>query len=599
MKTRAVWIAMIWALALGACSAPQEGAPPVAQTHEMKPSVPPPNVSPPSAPAAHASGTREVLGMEPAPVPVEREKRTADRSLDKNAAQSVGRMEPPAPKPEVRLGVMRQDMIAPIAPPPAADTAKYAAREENAVKRVEEAPVSTFSLDVDTASYANIRRFLSQGALPPKDAVRVEEMVNYFPYDYPRPTGDAPFAVHTELAVAPWNPDRTLLRIGVKGQDLAKETLPPANLVFLVDVSGSMSPPERLPLLKSSLKLLVDHLRAQDKVSLVTYASGTAVVLPATPGNEKTKIVQAIDALSAGGSTAGASGIALAYQQARSGFVQDGINRILLATDGDFNVGVSNTRELKQMVERNRETGISLSTLGFGTDNLNDHMMQELADAGNGAYSYIDNLMEGHKVLVNEMTSTLATIAQDVKVQIEFNPEQVAEYRLIGYEKRILAREDFNNDKVDAGDIGAGHTVTALYELTLKHAKPAVDTLRYGANRAEKTTVGFAAGKEMAFLKLRYKKPGQKTSLLIERPIPLQVQPAMRDASTEFRFATAVAGVGQLLRGGRYTGRWSWSDARALAAESVGEDRFGYRREFLRLIDLASALSPKMPVAPE
>ena len=473
--------------------------------------------------------------------------------------------------------------------PPVQSTERYSQITENPVKLVSENPVSTFSIDVDTGSYSNIRRMLNHGQMPPSDAVRVEELINYFPYDYALPTGKRPFAVHTEMAPAPWNSERVLLSIGIKGKDVAKQNLPPANLVFLVDVSGSMGSPDKLPLLQSSLKLLVNQMRAQDRIALVTYASGTQVVLPSTSGSEKATINAAIDALRAGGSTAGASGLQLAYSAAQQGFIKNGINRILLATDGDFNVGVSDTAQLKSMIEEKRKSGISLSTLGFGTGNYNEAMMEQIADVGDGAYSYIDNLMEGHKVLVNEMTSTLATIARDVKVQIEFNPAVVKEYRQIGYENRQLNREDFNNDKVDAGDIGAGHTVTALYELTLVGSQGSIDPLRYKkAAKAHDALDG-----ELGFLRLRYKPLQANTSELIEVPLQRSAIKSVPAASNEFRFATAVAGYGQLLRGGKYTGNWSYADARQLAAGSLGKDSFGYRGEFLRMIDLTQALATK------
>ena len=474
---------------------------------------------------------------------------------------------------------------------PLADRERYQALDPNPVKLVAEAPVSTFGIDVDTGSYANVRRFVNQGRLPPADAVRVEELVNYFPYDYAEPRGDAPFAVHAELAASPWNPGNVLLRIGIKGRDAAKQSLPPANLVFLVDVSGSMAPADKLPLLKSALKLLVRELRPQDRITLVTYAGTTAVVLPPTPGSETSRILAAVDALRAGGSTAGASGIELAYALAQQSYIPNGINRILLATDGDFNVGVTDFRALESMVEERRKSGIALSTLGFGTGNYNEQLMEQLADAGDGAYSYIDSLMEGHKVLVNEMTSTLATIARDVKVQVEFNPATVKEYRLIGYENRLLAREDFNNDRVDAGDIGAGHTVTALYELTLVGAAGLVDPLRYGPAPAPRA----AASGELAHVKLRYKEPQAQTSKLIDTVVAAADVKPIDQATSELRFAAAVAGFGQILRGGRHTGNWTLADARALAAGSIGEDRFGYRGEFLRLVDLAQSLVTRAP----
>lgn len=492
-----------------------------------------------------------------------------------------------APRPMVLAAPAPAAMIIAQAQPQANE--RYGQITDNPVKLVAEAPLSTFSIDVDTGSYSNVRRLLNAGSLPPSDAVRVEELINYFPYDYALPTDQRPFAVHTELAPAPWNPERVLLRIGVKGQDVAKQNLPPANLVFLVDVSGSMNSPDKLPLLQSSLKLLVNELRAQDRIALVTYAAGTQLVLSATSGAEKARIKAAIDALRAGGSTAGAAGLQLAYSAARQGFVKGGINRILLATDGDFNVGVADDRQLKSMVEEQRKSGVSLSTLGFGTGNFNERMMEQIADVGDGAYSYIDSLMEGHKVLVNEMSSTLATIARDVKVQVEFNPAVVTEYRQIGYENRQLKREDFNNDQVDAGDIGAGHTVTALYELTLAGSKGSVDPLRYG----KKAEPHEALANELGFLRLRYKTPEAAASELIEIPLQRAAIKSGAGTSSEFRFATAVAGYGQLLRGGKYTGGWNYPEARQLAAGSIGQDRFGYRGEFLRMIDLTQALTTR------
>lgn len=498
----------------------------------------------------------------------------------------------PLAKPGVAAPAGSPALAAPMVVPLPPERERYQALTDNPVHGVAEAPVSTFSIDVDTGSYANVRRMLNAGRLPPADAVLVEEMINYFPYDYAQPSGEAPFAVHTELARAPWNAEHLLLRVALKGKDLAKETLPPANLVFLVDVSGSMNSPDKLPLLKASLKLLVHALRPQDRIALVTYASGTQVVLESTPGSDQARVATAIDALQPGGSTAGASGIELAYRLAQQGFIQGGINRILLATDGDFNVGITDFRQLKSLVEERRKSGISLSTLGFGTGNYNEQLMEQIADAGNGAYSYIDNLMEGHKVLVNEMSSTLATIAQDVKIQVEFNPATVREYRLIGYENRLLAREDFNNDKVDAGDIGAGHTVTALYELTPVSAAGLVDPLRYG----ERAKAPAGAG-ELAYVKLRYKLPGESKSRLIERAIARADAKPMQEAGSDFRFATAVAGFGQVLRGGRYTGAWQIADARRLAAGSLGDDRYGYRAEALRMMDLAGSLATREPMA--
>lgn len=472
------------------------------------------------------------------------------------------------------------------------DREQYGSIVENPVKQVAESPVSTFSIDADTGAYANVRRMLNAGRLPPADAVRVEEMINYFPYDYALPKGNAPFAVNTEIAPAPWNKKHHLLRIGIKGQDVAKSNLPPSNLVFLLDVSGSMQSAERLPLLKSAMKLLIRQMRAQDRVALVTYASGTRVVLEPTSGAQKTKIMSALDNLQAGGSTAGAAGIELAYSMAEQGYIKGGINRIILGTDGDFNVGITNFAALKNRVEEKRKSGVSLSTLGFGAGNYNEKLMEQLADAGNGNYSYIDTLNEGQKVLVNEMTSTLATIARDVKIQIEFNPAVVSEYRLVGYENRMLNREDFNNDKVDAGEVGAGHSVTALYELTLKGHGASVDPLRYGKSMPSDTE----KSGELAFLRLRYKAPEGDQSKLLEWPLHrADVQAGFAQASTEFRFAAAVAAFGQQLRDGKHTGEMSYADIAGIAAASRGADTFGYRGEFLRLVNLAQSLSSGKP----
>ncbi|WP_340053337.1 vWA domain-containing protein [Pseudomonas sp. JAI120] len=461
---------------------------------------------------------------------------------------------------------------------------QYANLPDNPVHRVAEAPVSTFSVDVDTGSYANVRRFLNQGSLPPEGAVRLEEMVNYFPYHYALPTDGSPFGVTTEVAATPWNPHTQLLRIGIKASDRAVADLAPANLVFLVDVSGSMDRREGLPLVQSTLKLLVDQLRDQDRVALVVYAGESRVVLKPTSGRDKAKIRNAIDQLTAGGSTAGASGIELAYQMAREGFIDKGINRILLATDGDFNVGVSDFDSLKQMAARQRKSGVSLTTLGFGVDNYNEHLMEQLADAGDGNYAYIDNLREARKVLVDQHSSTLAVVARDVKLQVEFNPAQVSEYRLLGYENRALKREDFNNDKVDAGEIGAGHTVTALYEIVPKGQKGWLEPLRY--TRAPAAEGG---ANELAMLRVRYKPATGGDSRLIERPISKDVT----QASDDLRFSAAVAAFAQQLKGdGRYTGSMSLKDTAALARSARGDDPFGLRNEFVQLVELAQSLKP-------
>ena len=459
---------------------------------------------------------------------------------------------------------------------------QYTNLPDNPVHRVAETPVSTFSVDVDTGSYANVRRFLNAGSLPPEGAVRLEEMVNYFPYSYALPTDGSPFGVTTEVVATPWDPNTQLLRIGIKASDRAVAQLAPANLVFLVDVSGSMDRREGLPLVKSTLKLLVDQLREQDRVSLVVYAGESRVVLKPTSGRDKAKIRNAIDQLTAGGSTAGASGIELAYQMAREGFIDKGINRILLATDGDFNVGVSDFDSLKQMAVDQRKSGVSLTTLGFGVDNYNEHLMEQLADAGDGNYAYIDNLREARKVLVDQLSSTLAIVARDVKLQVEFNPAQVSEYRLLGYENRVLKREDFNNDKVDAGEIGAGHTVTALYEIVPKGKKGWIEPLRYASVPAAASQSG-----ELAMLRVRYKPAAGGESQLIERPI----NTASGKASDDLRFSAAVAAFAQQLKGdGRYTGNMSLNDTAALARSARGDDPFGLRNEFVQLVEMAQAL---------
>lgn len=519
------------------------------------------------------------------------------------------------PEPEAKTSVspatslLRERVAAPVtaeashkrmasmayAPAPIADTLppgyrdesreQYQAYADNPVFAVAETPVSTFSIDVDTGSYANVRRFLNGGQLPPKDAVRLEELVNYFPYDYPLPQGDVPFGVSTELAVTPWNPQTRLLRIAIKASDRSVEELPPANLVFLVDVSGSMHRREGLPMVQGTLKLLVDQLRAQDRVSLVTYAGDSQVVLDSAPGSDKAKIRAAIDQLSAGGSTAGESGIQLAYQQARKHMIDGGINRILLATDGDFNVGISDFDSLKQLAADKRKSGVSLTTLGFGVDNYNERLMEQLADAGNGNYAYIDNLREARKVLVDQLGSTLATVASDVKLQLEFNPAEVSEYRLLGYENRALKREDFSNDKVDAGDIGAGHTVTALYEIVPAGGKGWLEPLRYQVS-------ALPAGKsgELAWLRIRYKAPGEAASRLLERPIARAEAKAVASASEDLRFAAAVAAFAQQLKDGRYTGDFDLAQSIELARSAKGEDRFGLRGEFIQLAEIAQSL---------
>ncbi len=468
------------------------------------------------------------------------------------------------------------------------DREQYEHFDENPVKLAREQPVSTFSIDVDTGSYSNVRRFLNGGTLPPEDAVRVEELINYFSYDYPVPEGrEQPFSVSTVVAAAPWNRDKLLLQIGIKGFEVPAERRPAANLVFLIDVSGSMQPEDKLPLLKRSLRLLARQLRPTDRLSMVVYAGAAGAVLPPTPGNHQAVILSALDQLEAGGSTNGGDAIRLAYDFARQAYIKGGINRVLLATDGDFKVGTVSFEALVDLVEREREGGVSLTTLGFGEGNYNDRLLEQLADAGNGNYAYIDGLAEGRKVLVEQVSGTLQTIARDVKIQVEFNSETVAEYRLIGYENRTLRREDFNNDRIDAGDIGAGHTVTALYELTLTGSPGAlVDPLRYGGARPALT----GGSGELAYVRLRYKAPDGDKSRLIEQPVRRADVSTADAAPPELRFAAAVAAFGQILRGGKYTGDFGYESVAKLAAGARGDDPYGYRSEFLSLVRLADSL---------
>lgn len=469
---------------------------------------------------------------------------------------------------------------------------KYQALPENAVKQAEKESVSTFSIDVDTASYANLRRFLKQGQLPPVDAVRVEEMINYFPYEPTTKNSEHPFGVQTELSSAPWNSEHQLLRIRLQAMDANTQTLPPCNLIFLVDVSGSMADTQKLPLVKSTLKMLVNQLRPQDKISLIVYAGRTQVELPATSGAEKAKIIAAINKLTAEGSTAGESAIRLAYDMARANYMPNGINRILLATDGDFNVGITDIKQLKDLVAAERKTGISLTTLGFGEGNYNDYLMEQIADVGNGNSAYIDSVDEGRKVLLQEMQSTFNTVAGDVKVQVEFNPEQVSEYRLIGYENRLLKEEDFNNDQVDAGELGAGKTVTALYEITPIGKTGLIDPHRYGPNTAVNKP---KPSPEMAFIKLRYKKPGSETSQLMTTPVLASQALAPEKTSADFKFSAAVAAFGQRLKNSVYLNQYDYPAMIQLAQAGRGTDTEGYRAEAIRLMQVAQGLSPQKP----
>jgi Ca-activated chloride channel family protein len=467
---------------------------------------------------------------------------------------------------------------------------KFKHSETNPIKLVSEDPVSTFSIDVDTASYAFMRRELNAGRLPQKDAIRIEELVNYFDYNYELPETKAePFKPTVNVFPCPWNDGNKIVHIGIKGYDIEPEQAPKSNLVFLLDVSGSMNSADKLPLLKNSFKMLVENLDEESTVSIVVYAGAAGTVLEPTKVKEKAKILGALEKLNAGGSTAGGEGIRQAYALAESNYDKASVNRVILATDGDFNVGIYNPEELKGFVERKRKTGIYLSVLGFGQGNYNDHLMQELAQNGNGNASYIDNLNEARKVLVDEATSTLFPIANDVKIQVEFNPAAVTEYRLIGYETRMLNREDFNNDKVDAGDIGAGHSVTALYEITPTGSKAKlIDDLRYG--EPTPTKLEEIKTSEYGFLKMRYKTPGDKTSKLITTPISMDKEySSVEAAPNEARFATSVAAFAQLVRVDEYTSDYSYDNVITLAKGATGEDEFGYRHEFLNLVRLAKS----------
>ena len=472
------------------------------------------------------------------------------------------------------------------------DTESYAHITENPFLSVANQPLSTFSVDVDTASYSNARRFLGQGSLPPRDAIRVEEWLNYFAYDYAPPSGSAPFAVNTEVTTCPWNAAHQLVRIGIKGQEIRQENVPPRNLVFLLDVSGSMMSADKLPLVKRGLSLLADNLRPQDSIAIAVYAGSSGLVLPATPGSQRGRILKALDGLEAGGSTNGGEGIQLAYRVAQQSFKKGGINRVILATDGDFNVGTTSAGELQRLIEQKRKSGVFLTVLGFGTGNVKDSTMEMLANKGNGNYAYIDSLSEARKVLVREAGATLVTIAKDVKLQVEFNPARVSSYKLIGYENRLLAKEDFNDDKKDAGEIGAGHTVTALYEIVPKGAPApvtsSVDPLKYQATAPLSAA---ASSGELLTVNVRYKPPQGDVSTKLSVVVKDGAKP-IAQASDDYRFGVAVANVALLLRGSKDVKQSSLTSARALAAGAIGVDAHGDRREFLALIDQAKRLQP-------
>lgn len=477
---------------------------------------------------------------------------------------------------------------------PQPDREQYQSISRHGVVSAKATPVSTFSVDVDTGAYSNVRRILQGGALPRRDAVRVEEFINYFPYDYGKPKGDAPLAIHTDVGTTPWNPHSVLMRVGIEAPDPAQLAPVAANIVLLVDVSGSMQAEERLPLIKKALKLLVPKLTSRDVVSIVTYSGRESIALEPTPGSEKAKIMAVIDSLQADGYTNGQAGIQMAYQLAQQKFIKGGINRILLATDGDFNVGISNFDQLKDLIREKRQSGVHLSTLGVGRGDYNEALMEQLADVGDGSYAYLDNLMEAQKVLVDQFASTLVTVAKDVKIQVEFNPSLVKEYRLIGYENRALAEEDFQNDKVDAGEVGAGHRVTALYEVTLQSQPGQLPERRYATEVDGTKPAAAKAGKklasELAYVKLRYKPVGKSQS--VEMTHPIGQSDVHAQLLPETQFAAAVAAYGQRLAdGGKYLQNFGFDQILSLANASKGADPFGYRSEFIRMVGLSKSLA--------
>ncbi len=499
--------------------------------------------------------------------------------------------------------VMENDISLPGRYNPNFNTENYSYIEENSFFSVTDKPLSTFSADVDTASYSNVRRFLQSGSLPPKDSVRLEELINYFDYSYPHTDASAPLQTHIETSHCPWNTKNILVKIGVQAKKLDQANIPARNLVFLIDVSGSMYSSQKLPLLKQAIKLLVKQLKSEDRVSIVVYAGAAGLVLPATAGSDQNRILASLEKLTAGGSTNGGEGILLAYKEAKKNFIPNGINRVILASDGDFNVGVSSHGELQRLIEKQRQSGIYLTVLGFGMGNYKDSTMENLANRGNGNYAYIDNLNEARKVLVTQAGATLVTVAKDVKFQVEFNPQRVAAYRLIGYENRKLQAKDFNDDKKDAGEIGAGHTVTVLYEITPTGRNNTftgtIDPLKYQTPPQNSQN---AYSQEWFTVKLRYKKPDSDTSTLLTFPYRNSdlSTPALANSSDNMRFAAAVASFGMLLRDSTYKGQANYQQTYSLAKSALGNDEHGYRAEFLQLIRLAQQLQqPSAPTSPE
>jgi Ca-activated chloride channel family protein len=520
---------------------------------------------------------REITNVAPPPAPLDALTRNRNTYVPLMGAPMATRAAPPAD----------------IMPPRAESRDRVQNFDTNPVRSALESPVSTFSIDVDTASYSFVRRMLKEGVMPEPDSVRVEEMINYFPYDWKGPDSAAtPFNSTVTIMPTPWNEHTRLMHVAIKGYDVQPAEKPASNLVFLIDTSGSMNSPDKLPLLKSAFRLLVNQMTEKDTISIVTYAGSAGTVLEPTKGTDKSRILAALDRLDAGGSTAGAEGIEQAYRLAETSFVKGGVNRVLLATDGDFNVGASSDDELERLIEKKRESGVFLSVFGFGRGNLNDQMMQKIAQNGNGTAAYIDTLAEAEKTLVQEAGSTLFPIAKDVKIQVEFNPERISEYRLIGYETRALNREDFNNDKVDAGEIGSGHSVTAIYEITPKGSPAAmIDDLRYGKAPAAEPK---PASDELAFVKIRYKLPNEDQSKLITQPVTdANAVTDFASASNDLRFSTAVAAFGQKLRGSAQVSALSYERLIEIATAAKGSDPYGYRAEFLSLVRLASALDDR------